>query len=64
MQATERFEAVYPTLKEVALAGPAGSKAMKQASQQILTFTIKAAGESNLNLELTDSILYSLFLNN
>lgn len=46
IKATERFEAVYPTLKEVALAGPAGSKAMKQASQQILTFTIKAAGES------------------
>ncbi|KAJ9708462.1 hypothetical protein PVL29_000481 [Vitis rotundifolia] len=46
IKATERFEAVYPTLKEVALAGPAGSKAMKQASQQTLTFTIKAAGES------------------
>ena len=50
MQATERFEAVYPTLKEVALAGPAGSKAMKQASQQILAFTIKAVGESSFTL--------------
>jgi hypothetical protein len=46
MQATERFEAIYPTLKEVALAGSHGSKAMKQVSQQILSFAVKAAGES------------------
>ncbi|GAB4840420.1 hypothetical protein Ancab_021187 [Ancistrocladus abbreviatus] len=46
LKATERFEAVYPTLKEVALAGSPGSKAMKQVSQQILSFAIKAAGES------------------
>ncbi|GKB31993.1 transmembrane protein 214-like protein [Tanacetum coccineum] len=30
VKATERFEAVYPTLKKVALAGSTGSKAMKQ----------------------------------
>lgn len=46
MQATERFEAVYPTLRAVALAGSTGSKAMKQVSLQILSFAIKAAGES------------------
>lgn len=46
MQATERFEAIYPTLKEVALAGTPGSKTMKQVSQQILSFAVKAAGES------------------
>lgn len=45
-QATERFEAIYPTLKEVALAGSPGSKAMKQVSQQIFSFVAKAAGES------------------
>jgi len=46
MQATERFGAIYPTLKEVALAGAPRSKAMKQVSQQILSFALKAAGES------------------
>lgn len=45
LKATERFEAVYPTLKEVALAGSPGSKAMKQVAQQILHTTLKAAGE-------------------
>ncbi|KAI3696277.1 hypothetical protein L1987_79289 [Smallanthus sonchifolius] len=45
VKATERFEAVYPTLKEVALAGSPGSKAMKQVSQQIMTVSLKAAGE-------------------
>ncbi|XP_052205538.1 uncharacterized protein LOC127810230 [Diospyros lotus] len=50
VKATERFEAIYPTLKEVALAGPAGSKAMKQVSQQILANAVKAAGEGNPEL--------------
>ncbi|KAI3763756.1 hypothetical protein L2E82_13753 [Cichorium intybus] len=45
VKATERFEAVYPTLKSVALAGSSGSKAMKQVSQQILTLSFKASGE-------------------
>ncbi|KAI3731562.1 hypothetical protein L1987_62751 [Smallanthus sonchifolius] len=45
VKATERFEAVYPTLKKVALAGSPGSKAMKQVSQQILTISLKACGE-------------------
>lgn len=46
VKATERFEAIYPTLKEVALAGVPGSKAMKQVSLQILSFAVKFAGES------------------
>ncbi|XP_062110149.1 uncharacterized protein LOC133821981 [Humulus lupulus] len=50
VKATERFEAVYPTLKEVALAGSPGSKAMKQVAQQILNFAIIAAGESTPEL--------------
>ncbi|KOM26297.1 hypothetical protein LR48_Vigan252s000900 [Vigna angularis] len=48
--ATERFEAVYATLKEVALGGSTGSKAMKQVSLQIFNFAIKAAGENNPEL--------------
>ncbi|XP_061338478.1 uncharacterized protein LOC133285282 isoform X2 [Gastrolobium bilobum] len=50
VKATERFEAVYPTLKDVALGGSPGSKAMKQVSQQIFSFAIKAAGEDNQEL--------------
>nr|GEV60439.1 transmembrane protein 214-like [Tanacetum cinerariifolium] len=45
IKATERLEAMYPTLKEVALAGSPGSKAMKQVFQQIYTVTLKASGE-------------------
>ncbi|KAK4783506.1 hypothetical protein SAY86_007880 [Trapa natans] len=44
LKATERFEAVYPTLKEVALAGVSGSKTLKQISLQISKFSIIAAG--------------------
>lgn len=64
MQATERFEAIYPTLKEVALAGSPGSKAMKQVSQQIFSFAIKAAGESihtRCRLSLSYLLHFSLF---
>ncbi|XP_043701115.1 uncharacterized protein LOC122651688 [Telopea speciosissima] len=46
IKATERFEAIYPTLKELALSGVSGSKAMKQVSQQTLNFAVQAAGES------------------
>lgn len=42
---------MYPILKEVALAGSPGSKAMKQVAQQILNFTFKAAGEGRQELE-------------
>ncbi|KAG2269138.1 hypothetical protein Bca4012_071439 [Brassica carinata] len=47
VKATERFEAIYPLLKDVSLAGAPGSKAMKQTTQQIFTFALKAAGEGN-----------------
>ncbi|KAK7368540.1 hypothetical protein VNO80_10567 [Phaseolus coccineus] len=50
VKATERFEAVYATLKEVALGGSTGSKAMKQVSLQIFNFAFKAAGENNPDL--------------
>ncbi|XP_044488659.1 uncharacterized protein LOC123213320 [Mangifera indica] len=50
VKATERFEAIYPTLREVALAGATGSKAMKQVSQQIQSFSVKLAGESTPEL--------------
>ncbi|CAK9152285.1 unnamed protein product, partial [Ilex paraguariensis] len=65
VKATERFEAIYPTLKEVALAGSPGSKAMKQVSQQILTFAMKAAGEGipELSREATSIFIWCLTQN-
>ncbi|XP_076925755.1 uncharacterized protein LOC143588708 [Bidens hawaiensis] len=45
IKATERFEAVYPTLKKVALAGTPGSKAMKQVYQQIINISLKPSAE-------------------
>ncbi|CAN1818112.1 hypothetical protein LINPERHAP1_LOCUS28270 [Linum perenne] len=50
IQATERFEAIYPTLKKVALAGSTGSKAMRQVALQTFSFSLKAVGESNPQL--------------
>ncbi|MBA0676859.1 hypothetical protein Goari_018310 [Gossypium aridum] len=50
VKATERFEAIYPTVKEVALAGAHGSKAMRQVALQMFAFAIKAAGESSPEL--------------
>ncbi|XP_058079340.1 uncharacterized protein LOC131227556 [Magnolia sinica] len=50
VKATERFEKVYPTLKEVALAGSPGTKAMKQVSQQLLPLAVKAMSEENREL--------------
>lgn len=41
---------MYPTLKEVALAGSSRSKAMKQVLLQIMNFAIKAAGEGETKL--------------
>lgn len=62
VKATERFEAIYPTLKEVALAGTPGSKTMKQVPQQILSFAVKAAGESipELSKEATGVFIWCL----
>lgn len=62
VKATERFEAVYPLLKEVALSVSSGSKAMKQITQQILPFAIKAAGEGSPELarEASDLFIWCL----
>ncbi|XP_020884867.1 uncharacterized protein LOC9315294 isoform X2 [Arabidopsis lyrata subsp. lyrata] len=50
VKATERFEAIYPSLKEVALAGAPGSEAMKQVIKQIFTLSLKLAKEGNPTL--------------
>ncbi|KAE8710289.1 hypothetical protein F3Y22_tig00110325pilonHSYRG00131 [Hibiscus syriacus] len=50
VKATERFEAIYPTVKEVALTGVHGSKAMRQMSLQMFNSVVKAAGESSPEL--------------
>ncbi|XP_059623136.1 uncharacterized protein LOC132266301 [Cornus florida] len=65
VKATERFEAVYPTLKEVCLAGVSGSKAMKQITQQTVQFAIKAAGEGvpDLSREASDVFIWCLSQN-
>ncbi|KAG6659940.1 hypothetical protein CIPAW_03G071300 [Carya illinoinensis] len=65
LKATEKFEAIYPILREVALAGSPGSKAMKQVAQQILNFAIKAAGEgiSGLAQEASDIFIWCLSQN-
>lgn len=61
-QATERFQAVYPTLKEVALVGSPGSRAMKQLALQISNFAFKAAGEGDVgSIWIVHSILFSYF---
>ncbi|MCD9643765.1 hypothetical protein HAX54_031464 [Datura stramonium] len=63
--ATERFEAVYPTLKEVALVASPGSKAMKQITQRILPFAIKAVAEGvpGLSKEATELCIWCLTQN-
>ncbi|KAL4339133.1 hypothetical protein GQ457_08G015060 [Hibiscus cannabinus] len=65
VKATERFEAIYPTLKEVALAGSPGSKAMKQVAQQILNYAVKAAGEGvpELSKAASDIFIWCLTQN-
>ncbi|KAK4797639.1 hypothetical protein SAY86_029965 [Trapa natans] len=65
LKATERFKAVYPTLKEVALAGVSGSKALKQVSLQISNFAIIAAGEGTPDLcnEASDVFIWCLTQN-
>ncbi|XP_015880262.3 uncharacterized protein LOC107416292 [Ziziphus jujuba] len=62
VKATERFEAVYPLLKEIALAGSPESKAMKQVIQQILNFLVKAIEEEipELSKEASDIFIWCL----
>ncbi|GKB51690.1 putative F-box/FBD/LRR-repeat protein-like protein [Tanacetum coccineum] len=45
VKATERFEAVYPRLKEIALAITPDTKAMKQLTQHLLPIAAKAVGD-------------------
>ncbi|RWW21909.1 hypothetical protein GW17_00013915 [Ensete ventricosum] len=65
VKATERFEAIYPTLKELALAGSPGTKTTKQASQQLLPLTVQAIQENNSELakEATDIFIWCLIQN-
>ncbi|KAJ0962718.1 hypothetical protein J5N97_027840 [Dioscorea zingiberensis] len=65
VKATDRFNAVYPTLKELALAGSPGTKTTKQASQQLLPYAIKAMQGDNPELikEATDVFFWCLAQN-
>ncbi|KAK9051072.1 hypothetical protein SSX86_027698 [Deinandra increscens subsp. villosa] len=65
VKATERFEAVYPALKKVALAGSPGSKSMKQVYQQIMTLSLKASGEGipELSHEASNIFIWCLTQN-
>ncbi|KAF8780021.1 hypothetical protein HU200_001985 [Digitaria exilis] len=65
VKATERFEAAYPTIKELALAGPPGSKTVKQASQQLLPLCAKAIQEKNAEVtrEAVDVFIWCLTQN-
>ncbi|CAA7013401.1 unnamed protein product [Microthlaspi erraticum] len=47
---TERFQAVYPLLKEVALADAPGIEEMKQVTQFIFDFSLKFAEQGNADL--------------
>ncbi|XP_043696361.1 uncharacterized protein LOC122646821 [Telopea speciosissima] len=62
VKATERFDAIYPSLKELAISGVSGSKAMKQVSQQLLSFAIQAVVESipELSKEATGIFIWCL----
>ncbi|KAJ7529079.1 hypothetical protein O6H91_15G033400 [Diphasiastrum complanatum] len=51
-KATERFLAIYPIVKELALAGSHRSKSTKPVAQQLLPFCLLAASEDVLNLRL------------
>ncbi|MQL99036.1 hypothetical protein Taro_031751, partial [Colocasia esculenta] len=65
LQATERFEAIYPTIKELALAGSPGAKAMKPVSQQLLPASVKFTKENipELTKEATDIFIWCLTQN-
>lgn len=62
IKATDRFEAVYPTLKKVALAGSPGSKALKQVSQKTFCLAVEAASEGvpELSAEAADVAIWCL----
>ncbi|KAM7267451.1 hypothetical protein ACFE04_009617 [Oxalis oulophora] len=60
----QRFEAIYPTLKEISLSGSSG-KAMNQVAEQMLNFAIKAAGEGmpELSAEASSIVIWCLVNN-
>ncbi|XP_010430242.1 PREDICTED: uncharacterized protein LOC104714538 [Camelina sativa] len=63
VEATERFEAIYPLLKDVALAGIRGSELMKQVTEEMFTLSLKLAGEEGnppLAKEATTIAIWSL----
>ena len=45
VQATERFQAVYPMVRELALAGSQNSKTTRPVAQQLLSLSIAAVSE-------------------
>ncbi|URE32251.1 hypothetical protein MUK42_15618 [Musa troglodytarum] len=65
VKATERFEVVYPTLRELALAGSPGTKTTRQAAQQLLPAAVQAIQEKNpeLTKEATDIFIWCLSQN-
>ncbi|KAK1324585.1 hypothetical protein QJS10_CPA01g01466 [Acorus calamus] len=65
IKATERFESVYPILKELALTGSPGTKALKQVSQQLFPIAVKALRQNNpnLSLEAADIFIWCLTQN-
>ncbi|ERN00696.1 hypothetical protein AMTRI_Chr13g83930 [Amborella trichopoda] len=62
IKATERFEAVYPSLKEVALAGSWGNKWVTRTAEQLLPNALAAIDDSNqaLSDEAIDIFLWCL----
>ncbi|XP_020873669.1 uncharacterized protein LOC9298984 isoform X2 [Arabidopsis lyrata subsp. lyrata] len=62
VKATARFEAIYPLLKELALAGTPGGEAMKKAARQIFIFSLRLAGGANpvLAKEATSIAIWAL----
>ncbi|RWW06427.1 hypothetical protein BHE74_00029864 [Ensete ventricosum] len=65
VKATERFKVVYPTLKELALAGSPGTKTTKQASQQLLPAAVVAIQQNipELTKEAADIFIWCLTQN-
>jgi hypothetical protein len=47
MQATERFEVIYPLVKELALTGPDRSKATRAVAHQLLPLCLDSAWQGN-----------------
>ncbi|EFH56038.1 hypothetical protein ARALYDRAFT_345677 [Arabidopsis lyrata subsp. lyrata] len=62
VKATARFEAIYPLLKELALAGTPGGEAMKKGARQIFIFSLRLAGGANpvLAKEATSIAIWAL----